>query len=83
MRLHSDQLAAQMQRGLAPIYLISGDEPLQMREAADEVRTEARSQGFTEREVLDPVSGFDWSSLNAAAKSLSLFGDRRLLERFL
>ncbi len=80
MRLHSDQLAAQMQRGLAPIYLISGDEPLQMREAADAVRTEARSQGFTEREVLDPVSGFDWSSLNAAAKSLSLFGDRRLLE---
>ncbi len=80
MRLRNDQLAAQLQRDLMPIYLISGDEPLQMQEAADEVRAAARSQGFTEREVLDAAAGFDWSVLNAAAESLSLFGDRRLLE---
>jgi DNA polymerase III subunit delta len=80
VKVRNDQLAGQLQRKLAPLYLISGDEPLQMQEAADEVRAAARSQGFTEREVLDPVSGFDWSALNAAAESLSLFGDRRLLE---
>lgn len=80
MRLRNDQLAAQLQRELSPIYLISGDEPLQMQEAADEVRVAARNQGFTEREVLDAVAGFDWSALNAAAESLSLFGEHRVLE---
>jgi DNA polymerase-3 subunit delta len=44
------------------------------------VREAARQQGYTEREVLDAVAGFDWASLNAAAESLSLFGDRRLLD---
>jgi DNA polymerase-3 subunit delta len=51
-----------------------------MREATDEVRAAARSQGFSEREVLDAASGFDWSALSAATENLSLFGDRRLLE---
>lgn len=80
MRLRNDQLAAHLERGLAPVYLISGDEPLQMREAADQVRGAARGQGFTEREVLDSAVGFDWSALSAAAETLSLFGDRRLLD---
>jgi DNA polymerase III subunit delta len=78
--MRNDQLATHLQRELASIYLISGDEPLQMQEAADEVRAAARSQGFTEREVIDQLAGFDWSALNAAAEHLSLFGDRRLLE---
>ncbi|MCU7907158.1 MAG: DNA polymerase III subunit delta [Candidatus Thiodiazotropha sp. (ex Epidulcina cf. delphinae)] len=80
MRLRNDQLTSRLQRDLAPIYLLSGDEPLQMREAADEIRSAARRQGFSEREVLDQNSGFDWSALSAAAENLSLFGDRRLLE---
>ncbi|MEW8497909.1 MAG: DNA polymerase III subunit delta, partial [Candidatus Thiodiazotropha taylori] len=80
MRLRNDQLNAQLKRDLAPLYLLSGDEPLQMMEAADQIRQAARQQGFSEREVLDQVSGFDWSALNQAAESLSLFGDRRLLE---
>jgi DNA polymerase III subunit delta len=80
MRLRNDQLTSNLQRNLAPVYLISGDEPLQMREATDEIRAAARSQGFTEREVLDSAAGFEWSALNVAAESLSLFGERRLLE---
>jgi DNA polymerase-3 subunit delta len=80
MRLRNDQLTSHLQRGLAPIYLLSGDEPLQMMEAADQIRSIAKEQGFTEREVLDQVTGFDWSALNQAAESLSLFGDKRVLE---
>jgi DNA polymerase-3 subunit delta len=80
MRLRNDQLSARLKSSLVPVYLLSGDEPLQMREAADEIRQAARREGFTEREVLDQGSGFDWSALNQAAESLSLFGDRRLLE---
>ena len=80
MRLRNDQLGNHLQGNLAPLYLITGDEPLQMKEAVDEVRLAARRQGYTDREVMDQVSGFDWSALNVAAESLSLFGDRRLLE---
>ena len=38
MRLNPDQLTAALGRGLAPVYLISGDEPLLAGEAADAVR---------------------------------------------
>jgi DNA polymerase-3 subunit delta len=80
VKLRNDQLSNHLSGELAPVYLISGDEPLQMREATDEVRSAARQQGFSEREVLDAAAGFDWSALNAAAENLSLFGDRRLLD---
>lgn len=80
MRLRNEQLAKHLQQRLAPVYLLSGDEPLQMREAADAIRHAAREQGYREREVLDQGSGFDWSGLTTAADTLSLFSERRLLE---
>lgn len=80
MRLRNDQLAGNLQGDLAPLYLITGDEPLQMREAVDEVRVAARRQGYSEREVLDQGGGFEWPALSVASESLSLFGERRLLE---
>ncbi|MES9992453.1 MAG: DNA polymerase III subunit delta [Candidatus Thiodiazotropha sp.] len=80
MRLRNEQLANHLQQQLAAVYLLSGDEPLQMREAADAIRHAARQQGYSEREVLDQGSGFDWSSLSAAADTLSLFSEKRLLE---
>ena len=57
MKLRNDQLSNHLNGDLAPLYLISGDEPLQMREACDEVRGAARGQGFSEREVLDAAAG--------------------------
>lgn len=78
MRLRVDQLGGQ--RELAPIYLISGDEPLQVGEAADLVRRRAREAGFATREVFEAVRGFDWGQLQAAGNNLSLFGDQRLFD---
>jgi DNA polymerase-3 subunit delta len=80
MRLRNEQLENHLQQQLAAVYLLSGDEPLQMQEAGDAIRHAARQQGYSEREVLDQGSDFDWSSLNTAAESLSLFGEKRLLE---
>jgi DNA polymerase-3 subunit delta len=74
------QLAQRLARQLAPVYLIAGSEPLQLREAADAVRAAARGQGFDEREVLETGPEFDWSSLAGAMGSLSLFAQRRLIE---
>ncbi len=59
---------------------MSGDEPLLVNEAADAIRARARAEGFTERELHVTDRGFDWQSLFAESRSLSLFAQRKILE---
>lgn len=80
MKLDSKQLGAHLTQGLAPVYLVSGDEPLQQMEVCDAIRAQARQQGVSEREVLHAERGFDWQQLLAAGNTLSLFAEQRLLE---
>ena len=80
MRLNPDQLQAALGRGLAGIYLVSGDEPLLVGEAADAVRGAARAAGYAERTVFVVDRTFDWDELKQATQSLSLFAERRLFE---
>jgi DNA polymerase-3 subunit delta len=81
MQLPLVQLAAHLQKGLRSLYTLQGDEPLQMQEAADAIRSAARAQGYTERTV-HTVQGahFDWSEVLASGGSLSLFADKQMVE---
>ncbi|MGD9020213.1 MAG: DNA polymerase III subunit delta [Lysobacterales bacterium] len=73
------QLAGSLEKSLAPVYLLAGEEPLLLQECCDQVREAARTRGFSEREVLHAGAGFDWSELqNAAAPSL--FGSRKVID---
>ena len=63
-----------------PLYVFSGDEPLLMMEAMDQLRSKARQLGYTQREVMLQERGFDWSALLNAGQTMSLFGDRRWIE---
>ncbi|BAP43285.1 DNA polymerase III subunit delta [Pseudomonas sp. 21LCFQ010] len=80
MKLAPAQLGKHLQGTLAPVYVISGDDPLLCQEAADAIRAAARLQGFDERQVFSADSNFDWGTLLQAGASLSLFAERRLLE---
>jgi DNA polymerase-3 subunit delta len=80
MKLTSDSLSAHLGERLLPAYLVSGDEPLLAAEAADAVRIRARAAGFTDREVHFIERAVDWDEVRAAARNLSLFGSRRVLE---
>ncbi len=81
MQLRLDQLANQLQRGLRPLYLIHGDEPLQAQEAADAIRAAARASGHSERQVFTVAGAhFDWGAVLGAAQALSLFAERRIVE---
>lgn len=80
MRLNLAQLAAHLRQPLLPVYLVTGDEPLQLGETLSALRAAAQAQGYGEREVLEQDAHFDWRLLAGAASNLSLFGDRRLLE---
>ncbi len=80
MRLRFPQLKEQLDRSLAPAYLLSGDEPLQLGEAAQAIRAKAAVLGFDERVVLDQDAVFDWNALAGAADSMSLFSERKLID---
>jgi DNA polymerase-3 subunit delta len=67
-------------RGLAGIYLVSGDEPLLVGEAADAIRAAARAAGYADRQVFFIDRSFNWDELRLASQSLSLFAERRLFE---
>lgn len=81
MPVRPDQLDDHLRRrGLDSVYLLAGDEPLLLHEAADAVRAAGRAAGYDERRVLHAENGFDWSELTAAGDSLSLFASRRMIE---
>ena len=81
MQIKAEHLPDEIKRkGLSPVYLISGDEPLQLNEAADLIRLKAREQGVEERIVLDVATGFDWNRLIEESASMSLFASARLIE---
>lgn len=80
MKISGDNLASSLARQLQTIYLVSGDEPLLVNEAADAIRATARKQGFEERELHVVERGFDWQGLIANSRSMSLFAQRKIVE---
>ena len=80
MLLKGEQLAAHLERDLRPLYVLYGDEPLLVIEAADTIRVKARQQGYSEREVMTILPQFDWGQLLAAGGNMSLFGDKKMID---
>jgi DNA polymerase-3 subunit delta len=80
VKISGDNLPSSLARQLQTIYLVSGDEPLLVNEAADAIRAKARSQGFVERELHVIERGFDWPGLIAGSRSMSLFAERKIVE---
>jgi len=80
MQLRLSQLGAHLAKGVAPLYVVHGDEPLLAMEAGDRIRGAARASGYEEREVLVVESGFKWEAFAAASQNLSLFGSRKLID---
>ena len=80
MNVRPDQLKSVITRSVYPVYMVSGDEPLQQMESLDMIRSYLREQDFSEREVLDVDAQFDWQRLMDEAASMSLFATRRIVE---
>jgi DNA polymerase III subunit delta len=80
MQLRLDALEAHLAKGLRSLYVVYGDEHLLVQEACDRIRAAARAAGFTERSVFTVERSFDWSTLIGASQSMSLFGERQLIE---
>jgi DNA polymerase III subunit delta len=80
MEIRPNQLSAHLERGVAPVYVVHGDEPLLATEACDAIRAAARRAGFDERDVLVVEPGFRWDAFVATSANRGLFGVRRLID---
>ncbi len=80
MRLRLPGLQAHLEKEFAPVYLVTGDEPLQTLEAADAIRQAARGRGYSSRDILEVDRSFQWHQLATEASSLSLFSEQRIID---
>lgn len=80
MWLKAEQLSSALARNLAPIYFISGDEPLQLGEAADAIRLAAKNAGYENRELFSVDVHFSWLDFLQAADSMSIFSDKKIID---
>lgn len=80
MRLKLEQLDGALQKTLQPVYLVSGDEPLQLGEAADAIRAAAKQADYNVREVIGIDQGNEWPQLAVEADSLSIFAEKKLID---
>ena len=80
MRLETNQLAAQLAKTLAPLYVLMGDEPLAQAECLDAIRQAARKAGAEERSSFMVERYFNWQSIQQFSQALSLFSSLRILE---
>lgn len=80
MKVFADQLPAALAKHRPKAVIVSGDEPLQHRDACDAVREDARARGAEERNVIDIDASSGWQALFETAGNLSLFATSRLVE---
>lgn len=80
MKLYPEKLPQRLRQDLDSAYLVAGQEPLLIEEASDAVRAAARAAGVAERIVLEAGARFEWSQLDEATETNSLFATRRLIE---
>ena len=85
MKLNSDQLTSFFQQNAnkqnsPKVFLLTGDEPYQLMEAADAIRAHAQQTGYTERDILHADNSFKWGELSGVSNSLSLFSEKKFID---
>lgn len=80
MRCNADQLLPALQRLLAPLYLVSGDELLLVTEACQQIAQVAQQAGYIEHQVITVDNTFDWEQLHQLTHHLSLFSAKQFIE---
>jgi DNA polymerase III subunit delta len=80
MEIRADAFSRHLSGTLKFAYLLSGDEPLLVLEASDQLRAAAREKGFIERHVFDVNAHTDWADVRYEAQAMGLFASQKLIE---
>lgn len=80
-QITAQQLSAHLQKPLQRLYILCGEEPLQQLESADAIRAALGNQEEVERQIFTVAGAhFDWSSVMAGLRGLSLFARQQLID---
>lgn len=80
MKLSYFQLEQALTKQLAPVYIVSGDDPWLKQEAIALIRKAAKQAGLNERIRFLPEANTDWEQLYNLLYSISLLAEKRLIE---
>ncbi|QIW16405.1 DNA polymerase III subunit delta [Pasteurellaceae bacterium RH1A] len=78
-RIFPEALAPNLERGLSPFYLLTGQDLLLVNEAKDAIVKAARQQDFDEKSEVTVASDTKWEDLIEQAQSNGLFFSRQIL----
>lgn len=74
------QLQQHLKNPLAPIYCLSGEELLLVNDSRKAIREAAQQQGYSEEEIWNIDSSFDWQTFNFRLAHRSLFSNKQFKE---
>lgn len=80
MKVYPEKIGDHFSKGLKPVYVISGEEQLQVNECCDAVRDQARQEGYTERSVYSVDIDTSCDDFLQSSDNMSLFAERKILE---
>jgi len=80
VRIYHNQLTNTLNQGIAPVWLVFGDEPWQKTDAIEQINHAAQHAGYEERLRFTVDEKFDWASVEQEYNALSLFASLRVIE---
>ena len=80
MKIYANQITNTLKGGLAPCYLVFGDEPFQIDDCRLQIKQTAKQNGVEEFIRLSDDDQFEWDDLIEHCSSMSLFSSTKLIE---
>ncbi len=80
MKIYANQISNTLKGGLAPCYLLFGDEPFQIDDCRLQIKQTAKQQGVEEFIRLSDDDQFEWDELIDHCQSMSLFSSSKVIE---
>ena len=80
MKIPLNKLKRQLEENLSPLYVISGEQSVLIREATELIQAKAKNEGFSEKKIIACSSKTDWAEIEAENNSLSLFAEKKIIE---
>ncbi|WP_115708637.1 DNA polymerase III subunit delta [Legionella sainthelensi] len=82
MQIKQQMLAQQVQKKIAPLYMLIGQENYLLEESLTTIKSAIKKNHYYDEKIISIQSAEDWNSIKAEANSYSLFSDIVLLNVF-
>lgn len=79
MKIYAEQLPQKLSKGLAPIYLLFGNEPLFKQEGIQQILSQAQQAGFSEIHRFSIDAQIQWQNVYDTCQSMSLFSFQQII----